>query len=296
MNMRVTQGMLTGNMMRNLMNSQAQMQKYFDQVNTGKKISKPSDDPVIAMKGMNYRTQVAGVEQYKRNVGEAHNWMDNSDAALDKTTQTLQRLRELTIKASNSTNDTAELDSIKKEVEQLEEHIIDLANTNVNGKYIFNGSNTKDKPVKTENGEITDYPIAENDVFINVGNGMKIKANVSPASVFTEDFFGRISDLKNALSTEGDRADLNASIEAMDQNINDTINARADLGARMNRMELVENRLDEQSVIAKKIMSENEDIDFAVAITNLITQESLHRAALAAGSRIIQPSLLDFLR
>ena len=63
------------------------MEKYMNQLSTGKKISRPSDDPVIAMKGMNFRTQVSEVEQFKRNVGEVHNWMDNSDAALDKASE-----------------------------------------------------------------------------------------------------------------------------------------------------------------------------------------------------------------
>lgn len=64
----------------------------------------------------------------------------------------------------------------------------------------------------------------------------------------------------------------------------------------MNRLDLVENRLSEQEVIAKRVMSDNEDADMEKVIMNLKTQESVHRAALAAGSRIIQPTLLDFLR
>jgi len=64
----------------------------------------------------------------------------------------------------------------------------------------------------------------------------------------------------------------------------------------MNRVELIENRLDQQEVIATQMMSNNEDVDYTEAITKLITQESLHRAALSAGARIIQPTLLDFLR
>src|SRR5690625_6157594 len=68
--MRVTQSMLQNNMLRNIFKSQAQMDKYLEQINTGKKIRKPSDDPVIAMKGIGYRTEVTEVAQYKRNSGE----------------------------------------------------------------------------------------------------------------------------------------------------------------------------------------------------------------------------------
>ena len=74
------------------------------------------------------------------------------------------------------------------------------------------------------------------------------------------------------------------------------LTTRADIGARQNRVEMMGNRLDSQEAAAKKQMSENEDIDYEKTITEMLTQESIHRAALSVGSRIIQPSLVDFLR
>src|SRR5699024_9080856 len=103
--MRITQTMLQNNMLKNLFNSQAKMNKYLKQINTGKKISRPSDDPVVAMKGMNYRTQVTEVEQYRRNASEVWNWMDHSDDALDKATKAIQRMEYLAVQAANDTYD-----------------------------------------------------------------------------------------------------------------------------------------------------------------------------------------------
>ena len=293
--MRVTQGMLSNNMLRNLTNSYAKFNTYFDQLSTGKKISLPSQDPVVAMKGINYRAQVAEIGQFQRNISKVHNWMDNSDAALDKATAAVQKLRELAIQASNGTNDDQALNSIKEEAEQLQEHLIDIANTNVNGKYIFNGTNTETAPVtKNEDGDIL---IEHNTspVMIEVAHGTKLQVNVEGESIFSEDLFADIDNFIEALES-GNQEGMDQSISVLDENINRIIDERADLGARMNRLELVENRLSEQEIIATKTMSDNEDIDFEEVITNLITQESLHRAALAAGSRIIQPSLIDFLR
>lgn len=290
--MRVTQGMLSNNMLRNLMNSQQRMSMYMEQLYTGKKISRPSQDPVVAVKGINFRKQVAQVEQYKRNASEIHNWMDNSDTALDKATQSLTRVRELIIQANNDHYGPDERDSIKQEVVQLKSHLIEIANTNVNNKYIFNGINTANRPVEDTGAEII---VNSNNApfYIAVSNQTEIQANVLPGDVFTQELFDELDQLMESLEN-GD--DLNENLEQMDIHINNIINARAELGARMNRLELVENRLNEQEVIATRIMSENEDVHMEEAITNLITQESLHRAALAAGSRIIQPTLIDFLR
>ena len=296
--MRVTQGMLSNNMLNNLMNSQAKMDKYLEQLYSGKKISRPSDDPVIAMKGMNYRAQLIEVEQFQRNTGEVNSWMDNSDSALDQATKAMHRLRDLALKAGNAAYGDEELKSIQAEAEQIKADLIDIANTNVNGKYIFNGTNTDTKPITVDDGDlIVDHNTSP--VIIEVANGTRLQANVNAADVFGADLFDDIDAFLGLLSgdgTEGEKIDVGTALDSIDENTGNIIDARADLGARMNRLELVESRLAEQEVIATKTMSDNENIHYEVAITNLLTQESLHRAALAAGSKVIQPSLIDFLR
>ncbi|WP_047980835.1 flagellar hook-associated protein FlgL [Ornithinibacillus contaminans] len=288
--MRVTQSMLSNSMLRNLTNSYSNLGTYMDQLTTGKKISRPSDDPVVAVKGMDYRSQLQQVEQYQRNTNEVHNWMDNSDAALDQTTQTLQRLRELAVQASNDTYDAAERQNIKEEALSLKQHLIDIANSKVNGKYIFNGTKTDQAPISGTPGDINESP-----VYIEVSSGIQIQSNVNANKIFGSDAFDRVDSFITALESDS-QEDIEASISAIDENIENVINARADLGARMNRLELIENRLGTQEISATQMMSNNEDIDYEEVITKLMTQESVHRAALSAGSRIIQPSLIDFLR
>ncbi|HLR52087.1 MAG TPA: flagellar hook-associated protein FlgL [Candidatus Avamphibacillus sp.] len=293
--MRVTQNMISNNMLNHLSNSYSKMNKYMDQLTTGKKVNKPSDDPVTVMKGMNYRSEVSRIEQYQRNTGEVHNWMDNTDAALDQATQALQKLRELAVQASNDTYSEEERQSIAKEAEQIKQDLIDIANTKVNGKYIFNGTNTGEAPIKE--GESVNFNT--NFVKIEVAAGTELEANVNPENVFGDDESNMFKDIKSFIETlngDNQETDLNQYIEDFDQRIDNVINARADLGARMNRLDLIEDRLGDQEIVATKMMSDNEDVDYAKAITELITQESIHRAALAAGSRIIQPSLVDFLR
>src|SRR5699024_11764184 len=85
-------------------------------------------------------------------------------------------------------------------------------------------------------------------------------------------------------------------LENLQDSSSNIIQSRAELGARMNRLELIEDRLENQVVIAKDTMAKNEGVEFEEAVTNLLTQEVIHRAALSAGSKIIQPSLVDFLR
>ncbi|CDQ19209.1 flagellar hook-associated protein 3 FlgL [Halobacillus karajensis] len=297
--MRVTQSMLSNHMLRNLSNSYAEMGKYQDQLSTGKKITRPSQDPVVAMKGINYRQQVTEVEQFQRNIGEVHNWMDNSDAALDKATQAMQRVRELTVQASNDTYDEGQRENVAKEIRQLKEHIGTIANTKVNDKHLFNGGDTTNPPFEDILAlEETDLgPATEADeVRIEVSSGVKLQANVLPGRVFNQDLFKDLEAFAQALEGDASKGKLGDYLGKFDDHIGNIVNERADLGARMNRVELIEDRLETQKVSATKMMSDNEDADIEKVITNLKTQESVHRAAMGVGARIIQPTLMDFLR
>ncbi|MEK4949163.1 flagellar hook-associated protein FlgL [Bacillus sp. FSL W8-1127] len=290
--MRVTQSMLSNNMLRNLSSSYERLSKYQDQISTGKKVNRPSDDPVVVMKGISYRADLSEVQQYKRNFSEAYNWIENSDAALDNAGQALQRIRELVVEASNDTYDASQRQAISAEIKQLRDHLAEVANTKFGDKYLFNGANTTKKPVDLQNGNYPSESQPTEPVEIELSKGIYLPVNVPGEKVFGKQLF---SDLK-ALTDDLDQGKNPASyLDQIDQHIDAINNARADLGARQNRLEMMESRVDNQEVIATKVLSDNEDVDYEKAITDLTAQESVHRAALAVGARVLQPTLMDFL-
>ena len=309
--MRISQSMISNNMLRNISGSYGNLNKYMNQLSSGKKITRPSDDPVVAMKGMSYRSQLSNIKQYERNIGEVHNWINSADEAMHEVTQMLHRMNDLTLQATNGTNDEADRMNIAKEIDQLLDQMVDLANTRVNDKYMFNGTDTtgyidpdtgeRTPPfVRTvnEDGTVT-FTVSdnENDVLIEVSAGVRFKVNSDPTSVFSEDLFNElqalVDDLNNPDVAEGN---LENHLGVLEKHLNNTLQERAEIGARMNRVELIENRLKNQSVNAEQMMSDNEDADTAEVIMNLTMQEAIHRASLSAGARVLQPSLLDFLR
>lgn len=295
--MRITQTMLQDNMLRNLFASQREMDKYMTQIYTGKKIRRPSEDPIIAMRGINLRTELTEIEQYQRNASGVWKWMDHADDALDKATKVLQRMEELAVQAANDPMTQTERESIAREVEELRDQLVDIANTNISGRYIFNGTDTDHKPIiKQEDSWVLDKRNGRNEeVQIEIAKGITIPVNIDPDMVFGEGLFEDLDDYITALRND-DQAAINESIEKINQRMTDVVQGRAELGARMNRLELIEDRLEQQSIIAKDLMMTNEGVDFEEAVTNLLTQEVIHRAALASGAKIIQPSLVDFLR
>jgi len=297
--MRVTQSMLSGNMLRNLSNSYSKLGKVQEQINTGKKVTRPSDDPVVAMKGIGYRTELNNVEQFSRNIGEAYNWLDTTDDTFDKVGETLQRANELIVQATSDTTTPEDRKKINSELQQLREHIQNLANTQIGDRYIFSGTKTTTAPYQAGIGYPTVNP---NDlsnsynktVEIEVFDGIMMQINTTPIPLFKE-IDQMFEQIGNEISSGATGSELSAHISTIDTNMNKLLTTRADIGARQNRVELMDSRLQSQEIIATKRMSENEDVDYEKTITEMITQESIHRAALSVGARIIQPTLTDFL-
>lgn len=283
------------------------MGKLQEQIATGKKVNRPSDDPVSVMKGMGYRMQVDKVHQFQRNIGEAHNWLDNTDDALDKVGSALHRANELVVNASTDTMTTEDREKLQKELEQLHEQIKDIANTKIGNKYIFSGTKTSEPLFKEGELQVeldmNDEPIGpeydgfKSDVEIEVFSGVDLKVNTNGFELF--DGIDQMFKELTASLGDGDpmtREDFDKKIGEVQAQLDEVLTVRADVGARQNRVEMMTERLESLELTSIKQMSDNEDVDYEKAITEMITEESIHRAALSVGARIIQPSLVDFLR
>ena len=298
--MRVTQSMLTNNMLRNISNSYRKLGKLQDQLATQKKITRPSDDPVVAMLGLGYRTDLNQVEQFTRNIGEVQNWLNTTDDALNQGVQVLHRIRELVVQASNDTYEENQRGAIAKELQELNEQLKIIAQTKIGDKYLFNGTNTGQSPVQIVDGEEL-IQFSDGAINIEIFSGIFIQTNVNGKDVFVGEEDGRttfelIDSIVNTLESGASDEEIEGYLSEIDGEIDRFLKVQAEVGAKQNRVDLMESRLQQQEVTAKKIMSDNEDVHIEEVITELITQESIHRAALAVGARIIQPTLLDFLR
>jgi len=143
--MRVTNNMMISNMTRNLQNNIRKLDKTQMQYNTGKRIHKPSDDPVGITRSLKLRADISELDQYKKNVEDATSWVESTEQTIIGYTEVLKRVRDLTVQGSNGVLTDEETQKIKSEVSQLKEQIISQANTTYSGNYIFSGKNTDTK-------------------------------------------------------------------------------------------------------------------------------------------------------
>lgn len=307
--MRVTQSMLTNNLLRNLNASYSKMGKLQEQIESGTVISRPSDDPVVAIKGMDYRVELDKNNQYQRNLSQANTWLDTSDEALGQVGEVLLRVKELVVQASNGTNTADDRSVIETELSELKKQLRDIGNSKVGDDFIFSGTQTS-TPLYLEGDEGQNEAITESGktgtIKLNTFDGVSLQVNANASDIFHEmdTFMASVSELlkSNASSQEisdalGSSIGTNGvtTIPGLDKVNSDVLTLRAQIGAKQNRVELMQNRLQIQNVNVTKQMSENEDTDYALAITQLSAAESIHQSSLSVGAKIIKQTLVDFM-
>ncbi|MEQ2128565.1 flagellar hook-associated protein FlgL [Caldanaerobacter subterraneus KAk] len=296
--MRVTHNMMISTFLTDYYNNLERLQKGQNMLSSGKKFTRPSDDPVAVATSLRIKTDMARNDAYTKNADDAKSWLEITDSALSQLGDLLQRTRELAVEGANGTLTQSDMEKIAQEIMQLKAQMVQVGNTQYNGRYIFAGFKTDTAPFsETANS----YSGGDNFIEFEVGpGGNKMAVNVPGSRLFdvvggTSRLLQMMDDLKSALEN-GDHQAVSSMIADIDKQLENVLSVRAEVGAKSNRIDLIQNRLQNDNYNFTALLSKNEDADMAEVITNLKMDENVYRASLAAGARIIQPSLIDFLR
>lgn len=300
---RITSNIIINDFMKNYRKSSERLHKYMNQLSTGEKFSQISDNAIDAAKAFKLETTIKFNKQYAENAENGVRWLAVTDQALDDVIKNLRKARDIAVKGANGTWTNDERTKMQEEVEQLLDHLVKVGNSRYGDVFIFNGTKTSVKPY--QNGNTTnpaDYlangPISIDTIERDIFEGSTVEINVSGTDIGNGGFsqiYADLKELSNSLST-GNANGINNSIGKIDQHIEETLAARARVGARQQRLELVKSRLESQEIEYSKILSDTKDVDVPETIMKLKNEENVYRAALATGARIIMPSLIDFLR
>lgn len=289
--MRVTNSTFINSMLWDLNKNMDKLSKLQEQASTSRKINRPSDDPVGLNDTLRLKTGLEELDKYSNNAKDAQSWLDETDNALADSGDVLKRVRELTIQAANGDLDQTDRDAIVKEIKQLKEHLIQVGNSTYAGRYIFSGTKTK-TPAYDSNGV---YQGNTNQMEYEMGAGLKIPVNVNGTEAFGN-MFGVLDNLITDVAA-GNVSNLSGTdLKSLDTVIDNQLEVRSDIGARVNRTELIINRADDLNTNMTSLLSNAEDADYAEVTLKLKSQEAAYQAALQVGARIIQPTLLDYLR
>ncbi len=271
--MRLTDISIERNFLYNIGFAETRLQKLQDQATSGKLFQRPQDDPVGVQRSIHLKHQLAETVQYLRNLDGARSWLEHVEVGLGQVTTALQRVSELALNAVTATTPSDARAAIVMELNEIINEIDNIETLRIEDRQVLSGT----------------MPTWQ------IGDGVSISANDQSA------LFAEIRANLNELATRlgEDPLDKNAALAAID---NITISGdkvlaeRAKVGAKIHRLEALEDKLQGLDIEFQRLISNVEDVDLTEVLVKLKSAEASYHAALGAGARLIQPTLLDYLR
>ena len=309
MTTRITSSMMTRSLLSDINDVASRQATTRQQMSSGKQITKPSDDPYATARAMSLRTDLAGIKQHERNVQEAQSWMSVTDTTLSSITDLAQHARELVVQGATDTLPQTSRNAIADQIDQIIAGMKQEANATYDGRYVLAGSRTNTKPYDSTL-QATGAGTTPNDGYLGdaasqlreIGPGVTLAVNVRGDEVLggssgaTGNMLGVLRDIATHLRAGDTQTLSSADLKALDGQIDNVLAVHARVGAGMNRLETASSRLAQIEESATSMLSNTEDADMAKVLTDFSTQQAVYQSALQAGARIVQTSLLDFLR
>jgi flagellar hook-associated protein 3 FlgL len=292
----MTQKMMSDRALLGMQSGLDRLAKVQEQLTTGRVINRPSDDPTSATSAMRIRSSVATQKQYERNANDAVAWLNQIDATFSSMTDQVRRARDIAIQGANDgAMGPQAREALATEVDQIREGLIATANTTYLGRPVFGGVTGGPAAYDADGKWIG---VKGDGVVRTVADGVKVRVDVEGPTAFGpegDSLFDHLTALSEALR-DGRTPDISSAIQNLSDDSAKISDVQSSIGARTNRVEQSQTAASDAQLSLSNTLSEIENADIAKATVDLQLQEVAYQAALAATARVMQPSLLDFLR
>lgn len=301
---RVTQQTMQRSTLANLQKNLATMADLQNKLSGNTKIAKPSDDPAGTASAITLRAELRANTQASRNIDDGNGWLTTADTALNSSLDALRQARDLTVQGANSGALNAQArEAIAVQLEGLRETLLSQANTTYQGRNVFAGTSSAGGAVSvTVAGSTRTYtsngtPAASVDRRIDANTLVRVDVDGSKAfgedTATTSSVFATLdtiaANLRAGIDVSGDLAKLDTHRDAM-------LTELGGVGARQSQVLGAVTRALATKTELTTQLSGLEDVDLAASVVELQMQEVAYKAALGATARVLQPTLLDFLR
>jgi flagellar hook-associated protein 3 FlgL len=294
---RVTQQTIQRNTLANLQTNVGRMSDLQARMSSGTKITKPSDDPAATGRTMALRADQAAANQASRNADDGLAWLGTTDSSLQASITDMQRVRDLTVQGANSgAMGPAAREALATEIDGIRNTLLDLANSTVQGRAVFAGT--------TSDGTAFDGPPsyawhgnkAGATVERRISPDATVRVDSSGLAAFGEGLTSVFALLDNIATDLRGTADVSARIGEIDTKLNGMLSQVADVGIRYKQVDEAKTAIAAKLQDTKSNISGIEDIDLPETIMELNMQQVAYQGALGAAAKVLQPTLMDFLR
>jgi flagellar hook-associated protein 3 FlgL len=294
---RVTETSIHTRVMGDLQRNLAHGQKLVTQISSGKQLSRPSDSPTGTVTSLQLRGEVRATQQYSRNANDGLGWLGTIQDKLGDASTSVIRVRDLTLQGLNSTSTAEAREALAVEVDNIRATLLGEANSKFMGRPVFGGTTPGDVAYDGDTGT---YKGNDGRTTRTVGPNAKVRIETSGPEAFGAEgsdtqLFTVLKEISDNLR-DGDSAALNTSLKNLDSAHELLKSTLSDVGARYNRVTQMKQSAEDHLLSVSSQLSDIEDVDLPKAIMELQIQQTSYQAALAATAKVIQPSLIDFLR
>ncbi|THJ65060.1 flagellar hook-associated protein 3 [Arthrobacter echini] len=288
---RVTQQTMHYGVQRSLQTNLARLAELQDKASSQRAITRPSDDPAAAAEAIRIRADLRANEQYGRNISNGEGWLTELDNAMTTSKRALDRVNELTLQGSNSSLPPAARETLALEVQALRGELGAQANASYAGRFLFAGN--ADTPAALT-PELTF--VGGGTVERRIGPGETVRVDADGASVFGSGPTSAFALLDRIAADLRAGKDVSVHLAPLQQRIRDVTAEHSTIGTRHARLLSAKDGIADAALALEGRRAAVEDVELASVILDLRMQETAYQGALAVSARVLQPSLLDFLR
>jgi len=313
MSLRVTTNVIVERSIRDINAGLLRLQKLQSQISSGKRILKPSDDPVDASKSIRLTEDLSKIGTYQTNIRDGLNRLKATERVLEDVLKVILDIQG-TAQEGLAVSSSVERGTLSANIDSLLQQMLQNVNSKFQGRFIFGGMETLSgtAPLSAPFNAVYDVDgnisgVVQNPDGINslinyeISQGRYTPVNISGAAPFqpngskgVEDVFQTMIDLRDAFLT-GDLPTASQELNSLRREYDTIISQASIVGTRINAFENSQNQQADLSINLKEVLSATIDVDLAQAIIEESYQQYLYNASLQVGARIIPNSLLDFI-
>ena len=292
--MRVTESMIYNSTNSSLSTDLAALQSITEKVSSSKQLNRPSDNPADVRSALGLRDTLAQLNQFVRNIDNASSKVSAMDTALSSAGDLIQRANELAIEGANGTLSANDRQAMAQEVSQLIEAMAQDSSAKVGDEYVFSGFRVDRAPFQiTGPGQVGAYQGDQGVGVVRVGPASTMQVNLSGDAVF-QPAIAALTQLQADLNSgqpvqQSTIGQISGALQTLTQ-------ARATVGARANRLDNAKTSQQDLITSNQALLSQLEDADMPSAITELTKRQTTYQATLAVTAKVMQTSLIDYLR
>lgn len=271
-----------------------------NQVATGQRITKPSDDPAAAARVLDLQAEKQRVQQYARNADRGLEINQSTYSTVSELKNVSDRAGELGVLGLGVLGSTAST-SYANELNQLIEQGLQMVNSSYAGEHLFGGTRTDSAPftaTRDANGQITGvtYAGAAASAEFHIGEGSKISPYSDPASnQKLGDFINNLVAMRDALAS-GSASSVQAAQTGLQASEDDILGAVSTLASTQTRLEGDRVQNEARFSELENSTAKETDADLSETIVRLTQTQTAYQAALQVGAQVMRVSLLDYLR